>query len=451
MFKMCSVASLYSPATNPSYEYGWKPVTHLANRVESNVSVRGAREFLWLLAKVIDTATGALGTLCYNPQAFLLNNLKKRSVQKTSWNKTAMITWSLIGLAGVSLFFLSRKYSFHFLKDLNGKVESKGNFFERIHEVVNKIFPKLPFLISFGSIGASIYFALNKSAGGKTAYLAKEYSDQIKNRNKNEDAPFAEQVILDYDPFFAAHLENNPKTKPMEFFQWLLNHSLEYCNSKQLIELSDEKITKFSAHWPIFFSNVSALRLTCKLEKIPEEILGFKKLKGLEFKNCGFKEITKEDWKVVNKLKVNELLSLFLDKSLIKFESPDEPLMNLTQLEINGDRATSNFLKNFDFSKFPNLNILSITGCCLDEIPPSVFQLKKLEELRCDDNNITDISSLKKLENLKGFFASNNKITKVQGIAQLKDLRCVELFRNPLDLSDIGIGELNRFSSNCYS
>jgi Leucine-rich repeat (LRR) protein len=439
--------NLYSSVPNSSYQYGWKPITHVDNWVERNVSLRGVRELLWVSAKVIDAATGAMGTLCYNPLAFLLNNLKKRSIQKAPWNKTAMITWSLIGLAGVSLFFLSRKFSFHFLKDLNGKVESKGNFFERVKEVFyNNV--NISSLIFIGAIGGNIYFALNKLLGDQTANIYKEHSKRIAKRDKKEDAKFVEQLSMD-DNLFNSYLKKNSSEK--DVLIWMGKHNIGYCNFKNLVDLSFKKIDTFSPLWPVFFPNIRDLNLQGNnLQVIPKAIENLTNLKALDLSWNSLKKISKEDWTIFYQVEDLDLSG----NSIEKLENPDQDLPKLSKLNISEiirknkyTEVPTDVLMNFDFSKLKNLKTLKMMNCSLNEVPQTLMALKRVESLQFDQNAITDISFLKQFENLKKISLRDNKINKMKATFIPENLRELNIKGNPLKITDDENGGLKKLKT----
>ncbi|RRB07263.1 leucine-rich repeat domain-containing protein [Larkinella rosea] len=82
------------------------------------------------------------------------------------------------------------------------------------------------------------------------------------------------------------------------------------------------------------------------------------------------------------------------------------------------------------FSHLPNLGDLILKNCNLSDL--SGLKSTKLDRLDISDNQVADLKTLQGCPNVRWLFASNNKLTSTEGLAQFSQLVSKDLSGNPL-------------------
>lgn len=185
-----------------------------------------------------------------------------------------------------------------------------------------------------------------------------------------------------------------------------------------------------------------------ELEQLEELALQYHRIESIPDSIANLRNLTQLDlW--ANKLtnlpeslsQLTKLQSLDLGYNQIKtLPSSIAQLENLKLLWLVNNPWDS--LSEWDWiDRLRNLTRLSLSTCCLKEVPKFVSQLQNLRELRLDDNQITSIPDfLYSLNQLERLYATGNKVKKISPkILQLENLEDILLIGNPLEIPPIEV------------
>ena len=134
---------------------------------------------------------------------------------------------------------------------------------------------------------------------------------------------------------------------------------------------------------------------------------------------------------------LSDLQSLDLENNNISDISPLQKLENLKSLKLGSNNMTDDDIKNIkDLKKLETLYVddIGITNKGLEIIADN---LENLKTLYLSQNNIDDISSLKKLTKITELSIANNNISDIKVLGELKNLS--GLFIHGNDIEDISI------------
>lgn len=110
---------------------------------------------------------------------------------------------------------------------------------------------------------------------------------------------------------------------------------------------------------------------------------------------------------------------------------PESKWFYLRQLTVSEGSITS--IPSFVFKPLTNLVKLNLANNLLEELPPGLDQLTSVKYLNFADNYITSLHNLPtNLKNLTTLSLNNNKITSIEGIEKIECLEKIDLRRNKL-------------------
>lgn len=110
---------------------------------------------------------------------------------------------------------------------------------------------------------------------------------------------------------------------------------------------------------------------------------------------------------------------------------PESKWFYLRQLTVSEGSITS--IPSFVFKPLTNLVKLNLANNLLEELPPGLDQLTSVKYLNFADNYITSLHNLPtNLKNLTTLSLNNNKITSIEGIEKIEGLEKIDLRRNKL-------------------
>lgn len=201
-------------------------------------------------------------------------------------------------------------------------------------------------------------------------------------------------VLISYNSF--SQEINNQSIKILEGSDddaLSVNH-IKYIQCKDTFNVEAKKAIKYE--------NLEFLEISCtNTEEIPKELFNFKKLKKLYIYSFGRKIIIPKEIKNLKKLEFLLIDGAKLEKS-INLKS----LENLSEVVLSRCVISKRVLK-----QLKNVRILKINYCELNNIPPIVFDLKKIEKLDLSHNKINQITEkVLKLETLRELVILDNKI-----------------------------------------
>ncbi|MBL4663581.1 MAG: leucine-rich repeat domain-containing protein [Flavobacteriaceae bacterium] len=132
--------------------------------------------------------------------------------------------------------------------------------------------------------------------------------------------------------------------------------------------------------------------------------------------------------KRIEEERLNPTDELYLtDLELIEIPVEVSNLRNLEALYLNGNQITE--IKNLEQLK--NLQILHLGNNQISEIK-NLEQLKELLRLRLDSNQISEIKNLEQLKELQILHLGNNQISEIKNLEQLKKIQSLQLSRNKI-------------------
>ena len=212
-----------------------------------------------------------------------------------------------------------------------------------------------------------------------------------------------------------------------------LEKSLDLTNCENLTDLF------FVAQNYVKTPNVRMNNVTCYFG-----VLDASQTPSIEFMNFGENENTENS---LSSLKNTEITELFLGEFVYK------DLSGLKNLQASKNTLVSlRNRRNFNsyyyrkqigdlsvLSEFTNLKTIHIAGAKNSNVLNGASQLKAVEKLVVNSNNINDISELANLTTLKTLYLNDNKISDISSLKNLTNLNYLNLGSNVItDITDLG-------------
>tara|TARA_Y100000588_G_C13888799_1_gene767753 strand:+ start:278 stop:751 length:474 start_codon:yes stop_codon:yes gene_type:complete len=118
-------------------------------------------------------------------------------------------------------------------------------------------------------------------------------------------------------------------------------------------------------------------------------------------------------------------------------------LEEVPELELDSKQLTD----VTDLEKLSQLKSLHLPHNKLTDVK-GLEKLTQLKELVLDDNQLTDVKGLKNLTKLEGLWLPRNQLTDVKGLEKLTRLKELDLEDNP-DLTKVQIDQLQKALPKC--
>ena len=172
-----------------------------------------------------------------------------------------------------------------------------------------------------------------------------------------------------------------------------------------------------------------------QFEKPVDELFAVDGLEELRITSCGF-EIPPTQIIVGDNLKVLDLSGTYFGDYYNGGPEEEQEVLKLYCEAITLEKLNLTYYDVTDLSvlnMLTNLRELSLTSCELTKIPETTFQgCELLEKLDMSYNQIADISFVKNLPSLKFFEIKEGYVTDLSPLLDCPLLRCVDVTQNPI-------------------
>ena len=177
-----------------------------------------------------------------------------------------------------------------------------------------------------------------------------------------------------------------------------LDGSFSLLTTLETVEIDGTKFTDVSPVEQL--ENLISLHVNnSRVEFLPKNIRNLQKLELLSFSHNNLKNIDE-----VKSLK--NLKRLFFHYNSVEDISPIKELINLTRFGAQGNK-----IKDISaVTNLVNLTYLGLNENLIEEIPKEITNLKKLQRLELDYNNISNLPDLKGLDSLDEMWLNNNAL-----------------------------------------
>jgi len=261
-----------------------------------------------------------------------------------------------------------------------------------------------------------------------------------------EYVKFYGENIYDFTPL--SELKNLKKVRIYSEKFTCLDGSFSLLTTLETLEIEETKLKDVSPIEQLV--NLKSLELSYnKINFLPENLGNLQKLESLVFVHNRVKDIT--PLKSLTNLK-----ELFFHYNYVEDISPVKNMTDLIRLGCDGNK-----IKDISaLASLVNLTHLLLDQNQIERIPQEIINLKKLQTLELDFNNISELPDLKGLDSLYSisishndlsdedfvkldglenvafiYFSCNKKITKVPIMKNLKSLK--ELYINYNNITDL--------------